>query len=112
MTQPARLLNAWRRLCKDGHNLNATQFLVLCDVIDCPGEIISCTQRGKRLRLTQPTVSLALRSLSDRSLATLIEIPAPGDPRSHHRSYPAITATPTREAYRLFRLYAPRTSSP
>lgn len=101
------LLKAWHRTVKSGLCLNPTQFLILCDVLENPAEKISASQRAKRLRLTQPTVSLALRFLDTIGLATLIQVPATGGPDSHHRSYPALSATPTREAYQLFGLRGP-----
>lgn len=95
------LLKAWDRSVTRGLCLNPTQFLILCDVLEHPHgtENISATQRAKRLRLTQPTVSLALRSLASLGLATVIEPPAPGGK--------SLTAQPTRKAYHLFGLRGP-----
>jgi hypothetical protein len=94
------LLKAWHRTVKSGLCLNPTQFLVLCDVLENPAEPISASKRAKRLRLTQPTVSLALRFLESLDLATVIENTAPGGF--------TLTAKPTREAYHLFGLKGPR----
>ena len=101
------LLRGWNNVCKAGHGLTLSQFLVLCDVLQHPGEVTSIRHRAARLHLTHDTTCKAQRRLAEVGLATLHEIPCPGDPRSHHRSYPAITAKPTREAYHLFGLRGP-----
>lgn len=95
-----RLLNAWHRTCKEGHCLNPTQFLVLCDLLRQPAEPISSSARARRLHFTQPTTTLALHSLSALGFATLIKTPSPG-------GY-TLTATPTPAAYKLFGLHFPR----
>ncbi len=100
MTAPySCLLKAWHLTVKRGLCLNPTQFLILCDVLENPAEKISASKRAKRLRLTQPTVSLALRFLQTLGLATVIENTAPGGF--------TLTAAPTREAYNLFGLRGP-----
>lgn len=106
-TAYARLLTGWHRICRAGHNLNPTQYLILCDVLQTPHETISARQRAKRLRLTQPTIALALRSLAAHNLVTLVEVHPSGDPRCNHRSYPALSATPTKAAYHLLGLKGP-----
>lgn len=93
------LLKAWHLTVKRGLCLNPTQFLILCDVLENPAEKISASKRAKRLHLTQPTVSLALRFLATHGLATVIENTAPGGF--------TLTAAPTREAYNLFGLRGP-----
>lgn len=95
-----RLLRAWDRTVKNGLPLNPTQFLILCDVLQNPAEPISASKRAQRLRLTQPTVSLALRFLETLGLAQVIELRAPGGF--------TLTAQPTETAYHLFGLRGPR----
>lgn len=102
------LLTAWHRSNQAGHGLTLSYFLVLCDVLQHPGEVTSIRHRAARLHLTHDTTCKAQRRLAELGLATLHKIPCPGDPRSHHRSYPASTAKPTREAYQLFGLRGPR----
>jgi hypothetical protein len=99
-----RLLCAWDGTVKNGLCLNPTQFLILCDVLENPAEPISASKRAQRLRLTQPTVSLALRFLETLGLATVIENTAPGGF--------TLTAQPTRAAYHLFGLKGPRQLPP
>lgn len=103
----SRLLTGWHRSNQAGHSLTLSQFLVLCDVLQHPGEVTSIRHRAARLHLSHETTCKAQRLLADLGLATLHEIPCPGDPRSHHRSYPALTAKPTLAAYQLFDLHGP-----
>lgn len=95
------LLTAWHRSNQAGHGLTFSYFLVLCDVLQHPGEVTSIRKRAARLHLTHDTTCKAQRRLADLGLATLHKIPAPG-------RY-TLTAEPTREAYRLFGLRGPYT---
>lgn len=102
MRPAARILSAWHRSVNAGHCINPTQLIILCDVMEHPQEVISCSARGRRLRLTMPTIRLALHHLKDLGLVT----------HTHHKhaGMPSISAHPTPAAYKLFHLRAPKQS--
>lgn len=101
-----RLTAAWRRVCDAGLALTPGQFLVLCDVLQHPGQVFTTRARSLRLKLSHACVSGAQRTLSHLGLVTLQEAPSPAP--HLHRSYPSYSASPTEAAYRLFNLRGPR----
>lgn len=105
-----RLLTGWRRVCDAGLALTPGQFLVLCDVLQHPGQVFTTRARSLRLKLSHACVSGAQRTLADLGLVTLREAPSPAP--HLHRHYPSYSAAPTQQAYRLFKLRGPLPPTP
>lgn len=109
MRSPLRILTAWHRLCTNGHSLSPARFIVLCDILEHPAEVIGVSQRGRRLHFTQTTIRDGLHALASSGLVTLRYVPVSEQRTSpQHRGSPSLSATPTPLAYHLFRLRAQR----